>query len=100
VRGHVRVITRLRLDANLFKPAPARKRNQRGRPPLKGSALPKLSTVLKNAKTKWTTAIVPQWYGDQQRTLQTATGTFASNTRNMHSEIWKSDVHPALLRPR
>ena len=75
VRGHVRVITRLRLDANLFKPAPARKRNQRGRPPLKGSALPKLSTVLKNAKTKWTTAIVPQWYGDQQRTLQTATGT-------------------------
>ncbi len=75
VRGHVRVITRLRLDANLFKPAPARKRNQRGRTPLKGSALPKLSAVLKNAKTKWTTVIVSQWYGDQQRTLQTATGT-------------------------
>lgn len=75
VRGHVRVITRLRLDANLFKPAPARKRNQRGRTPLKGSALPKLSAVLKNAKTKWTTVFVSQWYGDQQRTLQTATGT-------------------------
>ena len=75
VRGHVRMITRLRLDANLFKPAPARKRNQRGRTPLKGSALPKLSAVLKHAKTKWTTVIVSQWYGDQQRTLQTATGT-------------------------
>ncbi len=39
VRRHVCVITRLRLDANLFKPAPARKRNQRGRPPLKGKVL-------------------------------------------------------------
>ena len=75
VRRHVRMITRLRLDANLFKPAPARKRHQRGRTPLKGKALPKLSAVLNNRKTSWTTMTVSQWYGDQQRTLQTATGT-------------------------
>ena len=75
VRCHVCVITRLRLDANLFKPARARKPGQRGRTPLKGRALPKLSVVLNNPKTIWTTLVVSQWYGDQQRTLQTATGT-------------------------
>lgn len=75
VRGHVCVITRLRLDANLFQPAGARKPGQRGRTPVKGRALPKLSAVLSNPKTAWTTVIVSQWYGDQQRTLRTATGT-------------------------
>jgi len=75
VRRHVCVITRLRLDANLFKPARRRKPGQRGRPPLKGRALPKLGAVLNNPKTTWTTVIVSQWYGDQQRSLQTATGT-------------------------
>ena len=43
VRGHVCMITRLRLDANLFRPAPKRRPGQRGRTPLKGRALPKLS---------------------------------------------------------
>jgi len=75
VRRHVCVITRLRLDANLFKPARRRRPGQRGRPPLKGRALPKLGAVLNNPKTTWTTVIVSQWYGDQQRSLQTATGT-------------------------
>jgi hypothetical protein len=75
VRCHVCVITRLRLDANLFKPARARKPGQRGRTPLKGRALPKLSVVLNNPKTIWTTLVVSQWYGDQHRTLQTTTGT-------------------------
>ena len=40
VRGHVCMITRLRLDANLFRPAPKRRPGQRGRTPLKGRALP------------------------------------------------------------
>jgi len=89
VRRHVCVITRLRLDANLFKPAPARKRGQRGRTPLKGRVLPKLSSVLDNPRTIWTTVIVSQWYGDQQRTLQTATGT----------AVWyKSGVSPVPIR--
>ena len=35
VRGHVWMITRLRLDANLFRPAPKRRPGQRGRPPLR-----------------------------------------------------------------
>ena len=39
VRRHVCVVTRLRLDASLFEPAPVR-------PPLTGKALPRLSTRL------------------------------------------------------
>jgi len=89
VRRHACVITRLRLDANLFRPAPARKKGQRGRTPLKGRVLPKLSAVLDNRRTIWTTVVVSQWYGDQQRTLQTATGT----------AVWyKSGIPPVPIR--
>jgi DDE superfamily endonuclease len=75
VRDHVCMITRLRLDASLFRPAPKRRRGQRGRTPLKGRPLPKLSAVLKNKKTVWTSVVVSQWYNAQQRTLLIATGT-------------------------
>jgi hypothetical protein len=75
VRGHVCMITRLRLDANLFRPAPKRRPGQRGRTPLEGRALPKLNAVLKNKKTVWTSVVVSQWYNAQQRKLLVATGT-------------------------
>ena len=75
VRSHACVITRLRLDANLFKPAYGRKLGQRGRTPLQGRTLPKLSVVLNNSKTIWATVVVSQWYGDQQRALRTDTST-------------------------
>jgi len=75
VRNHVCVITRLRLDAALYKPAPPRRKGQRGRSRLKGSRLPPLKTVLSSKKTVWTTVVVSQWYNAQQRKLLTATGT-------------------------
>ncbi len=75
VRRHVCVITRLRLDASLFRPAPKHRSGQRGRPALKGRALPKLTAVLKSQKTVWTSVVVSQWYNAQQRTLLVATGT-------------------------
>jgi hypothetical protein len=75
VRSRVCMITRLRLDAKLFRPAPKRRPGQRGRTPLKGPALPKLSVVLKNKKTVWTSLVVSQWYNAQQRRLLVATGT-------------------------
>jgi hypothetical protein len=75
VRGHVCMITRLRLDANLFWPAPKRRPGQRGRTPLKGPALPKLRAVLKSKRTVWTSVVVSQWYNAQQRSLLGATGT-------------------------
>ena len=75
VRRHVCVVTRLRLDAALYKPAPPRRKGQRGRSRLKGSRLPSLKTVLDSRKTVWTRVTVSQWYNAQQRTLLTATGT-------------------------
>jgi hypothetical protein len=75
VRRHVCMVTRLRMDASLFKPAPKRRPGQRGRTPVKGRPVPKLSAVLKSKKTVWTRVVVSQWYNAQQRTLLVATGT-------------------------
>jgi hypothetical protein len=75
VRRHVCMVTRLRLDASLFRPAPKRRPGQRGRTPIKGRPLPKLAAVLKNKRTVWTSVVVSQWYNDRQRTLLVATGT-------------------------
>ena len=58
-----------------FKPAPKPRKGQRGRPPLKGLRLPKLSAVLANKKTVWTSVVVSQWYNAQRRKLAVATGT-------------------------
>lgn len=75
VRRHVRLITRLRLDANLFAPAPPRRPGQRGRRACKGQRLPKLTEVLANLATRWTRVWVTEWYGDQSRVLEIVSGT-------------------------
>jgi len=62
VRRHVCVVTRLRLDANLFAPAPPKRRG-RGRPPLKGPRLPKLTQLLHDPALVWHRHIVAPWYG-------------------------------------
>ena len=49
----VHLVTRLRLDAALYEPAPPRKLGQMGRPRLKGKRLPKLSAMLEAADTLW-----------------------------------------------
>lgn len=46
-------ITRLRLDAALYEPAPPRRPRQMGRPRLKGERLPNLSVVAKDSSTVW-----------------------------------------------
>ena len=61
VRQHVCLVTRLRLDANLFAPAPARRPGQLGRPPLKGARLPKLAAVLADPGTVWSSITLPEW---------------------------------------
>ena len=48
---------------------------RRGRPPLTGKALPRLSTSLTDPATAGTTVVVAQWYGAQQRTRLATTGT-------------------------
>lgn len=50
IRRHVCLVTRLRLDASLFEPAPERRPGQNGRPPKKGRRLPKLSELREEEK--------------------------------------------------
>jgi hypothetical protein len=70
VRRYVCLITRLRLDASLFAPAPKRKKGQMGRPALKGKRRPKLNAVLVDPKTVWTSVTLTEWYGGQTRKLE------------------------------
>jgi hypothetical protein len=74
IRRHVCLITRLRLDANLFESAPERRPGQRGRPRLKGKRLPKLSAVLTDPSTAWTGITMAEWYGGQRRALEYVSG--------------------------
>jgi hypothetical protein len=74
VRRHVCLITRLRLDAGLFEPAPERRPGQRGRPRLKGKRLPKLSAVLADPATVWTSLTMAEWYGGLRCMLEYASG--------------------------
>ena len=58
VHRHVTVVTRLRLDAALFEPAPPRRPGIVGRPRKRGKRLAKLETVLEDERTRWQRLIV------------------------------------------
>jgi DDE superfamily endonuclease len=68
-------ITRLRLDARLFRPAPPRKPGATGRPRLIGTRLPSLQQVLANRHTQWQRLSVNDWYGQGQRLIELTSGT-------------------------
>ena len=68
------VITRLRLDAALYDPAPARKAGTNGRPRLKGARQPTLAQRLDDSQTRWETLTVA-WYGGVARLVEVASGT-------------------------
>ena len=88
VRSHLCVVTRLRLDANLFA-FPPQKRKGRGRPPIKGKRLKKLSAILKDRKVRWQRCRVSLWYGRTNRIVEITTGT----------AIWyRSGVPPVPIR--
>ena len=75
LRCHVCLVTRLRIDASLFAPAPPRRAGQRGRPRLKGRRLPAFKAVLEDPKTVWTPIIVTEWYGGRPRQLEIVSDT-------------------------
>jgi hypothetical protein len=75
VRREMTVITRLRLDAALYEPAPVRQPRQNGRPRLKGARLPTLKVVLKAATTRWTKHVVAGWYGGTERVVEFSSAT-------------------------
>jgi hypothetical protein len=66
------LITRLRLDAALYDPAPPRPPGQKGRPRLKGKRRPTLEAVLADEATEWLTLTVAQWYGEGPREIEVA----------------------------
>lgn len=68
----VTVITRLRLDAALYEPAPPY--SGRGRPRKKGKRLPTPQQVIANPTTSWTHLTLP-WYGQTQRPIDVFSAT-------------------------
>jgi hypothetical protein len=71
----VTMITRLRLDAALYEPAPPRRPRQVGRPRLKGQRLPTLATLAADPITSWTLTTVPDWYGTGARSVEVVSDT-------------------------
>jgi hypothetical protein len=74
-RHETTMVTRLRLDAALYKPAPPRSPHAIGRPPKKGERLPKLEERLTDPKTQWRSVEASWWYGHEEKALEIATGT-------------------------
>lgn len=70
----VTVITRLRLDAALYDPAPPRQPGTRGGPRKKGARQPTLSQRIDDVATTWEDVSV-RWYGRSTRAVTLATGT-------------------------
>jgi hypothetical protein len=64
------VVTRFRLDARLFAPAPPRLPHQQGRPRLVGKRLPNLTDHAQDPESRWTPLTVAQWYGEADRPVE------------------------------
>jgi DDE superfamily endonuclease len=83
------LITRLRMDAELWDPAPERKPRQHGRPRVKGARRPSPQQRLEAPNTPWTTIAITPWYGGETRAVETYTET----------GVWyKSGFQPGLRR--
>jgi hypothetical protein len=70
----VTFITRLRLDAALYEPAPPRLPGQMGRPRLKGRRLPTLAELLECPEIGWTVMSVA-WYDGATRVVEVVSQT-------------------------
>lgn len=70
----VTIITRLRLDAALYAPAPKPKKRKVGRPRKKGKRRPTLESVLRHTQTCWQTVTVT-WYDRRPRVLEVTSDT-------------------------
>jgi DDE superfamily endonuclease len=79
-------VTRLRLDAALYEPAPPRRPHQIRRPRIKGERLPNLSVVAQNPATAWEPTKIANWYGSSERGVEIASET----------AVWYSTGLPAV----
>jgi len=69
------VVARLRLDARLFDPPPARTPRTIGRPRVVGARRPTLVQRLDRPDTPWRRLEVAGWYGGGGRVVEVASGT-------------------------
>lgn len=79
------VITRLRLDAALYDPAPQLS-GMRGRPRRKGARQPTLKSVAASNATRWRGVTLSQWYEQGDKAVEIATGT----------AVWYSSALPTV----
>jgi hypothetical protein len=89
----VTVITRLRLDAAVYEPAPSY--SGRGRPRKKGKRLPTPQQILKNEDTLWTRMKV-LWYDRQERELE----LFSTQAVWFHYGLPAVPIRYVLIRDR
>jgi hypothetical protein len=75
VREKMTFITRLRLDAALYEPAPERTENTMGRPRKKGKRLPTLKAIAEDQTTVWRRLKVSDWYGEGEREIDICSNT-------------------------
>jgi len=71
----ITVVTRLRLDAALYEPAPPRLPGQIGRPRQRGKRLPTLAARATDPATDWQPATVADWYSAGERIIELTTDT-------------------------
>ena len=74
-REQVSLITRLRLDAALYDPAPPRPKHTKGRPRLQGKRRPTLQQVADDPTTQWAQLKLTPWYGAPERAVEVCTAT-------------------------
>lgn len=68
-------VTRLRLDAALYEPAPPRQPGTKGRSRKKGARLPTLTQRLDDPNTAWQSITLSGWYGNTERRLEICSDT-------------------------
>jgi len=74
-RRQVCIVTRLRLDAALYDPAPQRAPGTLGRPRRKGARQPTLKAISTAEDIGWRAVTLSQWYGQGDKAVEIATGT-------------------------
>ncbi len=74
VREKVTLVSKLRLDAALYRKAAPRRAGQMGRSRKKGERLPTLQTVIANPQTKWKKLRIKNWYGERNRIVEMVSG--------------------------
>ena len=87
----IHLVTRLRLDAALYQPAPPRQYRQMGRPRKVGKRLATLQTLLGDATTVWQSVTMTRWYGGSDYSIELTSQT----------AVWyHTGMPPVPIRPR